>query len=94
MVQKLYQEKSNLSLKKAEIELGISRQSLIDLDALRPHFKAVLMAIRKDLDLPLEESWLNELSDTNSKEIINAVGSFHGKIEKMLADAKTVKTNP
>jgi hypothetical protein len=89
VVEKLHQQKSELVLKKSTLEMDISRQATEDMKIIGPQNRAALVAIRKDLGLPIDANWLNNLSDAHSKDVFKAVEKFHQNVEKIIADAKS-----
>jgi hypothetical protein len=90
-VQKLYDQKKDLMLQKATAELNLSRLALQDLKTFAPQNKMALSAIRKDLGLPIDEKWLSDLFDTNSKEVFAAVEVFHRDLENVIGNQLKVK---
>jgi len=91
-VQKLYAQKTDLLLQKSAIELNISRQSIKDIATMSVQHRAVLVAIRQDLDLPIDEPWLTQMADRNTKNVVGAIDNFHKDVEKILADIKPVNS--
>jgi hypothetical protein len=91
-IQKFQRQKSALILQKSALELKIGKLSGLGVKAMRPAIKASLVAIRKDLGFPVEETWLADLMDSNSKEIFEAVEKFSNNVQKIIAEAQSGKS--
>lgn len=87
MVQKLFNQKSSLHMQKAAAELRVSRLAVQDIQKFAPQNKMVLVAIRKDLGLEIDEAWISQLFDASSKEVVTAVEAFHNDIDKLIVQS-------